>query len=394
MRRLLGRVAGMMMMPALLLGACATTAEPVGGVVPTISRYADIEGWSSDHVSEVLPAMRRDCARLGTIPADQPLGGGALAAAAAGRAGQWAQPCAALQRVPDGDDAAAHHYLEAWFEPHSLADPPGTPALFTGYFEPQVAGSRVRGGLYQVPLLARPDDLIRLPPPTPNGRPIIARRLPDGRTTRYYSRAEIEAGALDNQDLALVWLTSPVDLFFLQIQGSGRIVTPTGEVIRVVFDGQNGLPYVPIGRRLIDQHEIAAGDVSLQSIKAWLSAHPDRIGATLDQNPDYVFFRIASGVSPLAGPPGALGIALTPSRSVAVDRVAIPLATPVFIATADPLTRSPWRHLTIAQDLGTDINGAVRADIFFGSGMAAESAAGHMHETGSAWILLPRQSAG
>lgn len=378
----------------LLLGGC-TMSQSIDGVVPEAATFTGLPGWSADHLAEALPAMRRNCARLTTMPADQRLGGGTLAAAAAGQAALWTQPCAALAHVADGDDAAARQYFEAWFTPHQLDD--GSEAsLFTGYYEPLVAGATARGGPYQVPLLARPDDLIRLPASQPSGRPVIVRRLSDGRTVPYYTRAQIAAGALDDQDLAIVWLKSRTDLFFLQLQGSGRIVTPSGVMLRVTYDGQNGQPYVPVGRLLAERGQLAPDDVSMQSIRGWLAAHPAQADALLDENPDYVFFRqLPQGASTgaMVGPPGALGVPLTPGRSIAVDRAVVPLGAPVFIATDDPLTHAPWRRLTVAQDLGTDIIGAARADIFYGSGATAEAAAGHMHSGGSAWVLLPRQPA-
>lgn len=378
-----------------LLAGCVAGAPPMDGVVPDVATFAELPGWSADHLAEVLPAMRRGCARLTTLPADQRLGGGTLAAAAAGQAALWTQPCAALAHVPDGDDAAARRYFEAWFTPHRLGDGLDATGLFTGYYEPLVAGATVRGGPYHVPLLARPDDLVRLPARRQNGPPVVVRRLPDGRTTPYYTRAQIAAGALDDQDLAIVWLKSRTDLFFLQLQGSGRIVTPEGVTLRVTYDGQNGQSYVPIGRLLAERGQLAADDVSMQSIRAWLAAHPMQADALLDENPDYVFFRqVPDGATAAAiGPPGALGVPLTPGRSVAVDRTVVPLGAPVFIATDDPLTHAPWQRLTVAQDLGTDVSGAARADIFYGSGAAAEAAAGRMHAGGSAWVLLPRQPA-
>ncbi len=390
------RAAAVTLSLALALGGCDANIALVDGVATEAVPFAELPGWSADHLAEALPALRRGCARLTTLPADQRLGGGSLAAASAGQAAEWTQPCAALAHVPDGDDAAARHYLEAWFTPHQLGDGIKAAGLFTGYYEPLVAGATARGGLYQVPLLARPDDLVRLPPVRPNGRPVVLRRLADGRTVPYYTRAQIAAGALDDRDLEIVWLKSRTDLFFLQLQGSGRIVTPSGVTLRVTYDGQNGQPYVPVGRLLTERGQLAADDVSMQSIRAWLAAHPAQADALLDENPDYVFFRQVpqdAGAGAMVGPPGALGVALTPGRSVAVDRTVVPLGAPVFIATDDPLTHAPWRRLTVAQDLGTDINGAARADIFYGSGATAEAAAGRMHAGGSAWVLLPRQPA-
>jgi membrane-bound lytic murein transglycosylase A len=188
----------------------------------------------------------------------------------------------------------------------------------------------------------------------------------------------------------LLWLRDPVDLFFLQVQGAGRVRLPDGSVVRVGYDGKNGRAYTPIGGVLVAQNAMAPADVNMQSIKAWLAAHPALAKSVMDRNDDYVFFRILKTEDAVAGPPGALGVDLTAGRSVAVDPHYLPLAAPVFIDTKDPLSSAPWQHLLLAQDSGTDIRGAARADIFFGFGMLAEQQAGRMHEAGTVYLLLPR----
>ena len=180
-----------------------------------------------------------------------------------------------------------------------------------------------------------------------------------------------------------------MDAFFLEIQGSGRVDLPGGKVIRVSYAGQNGRPYVPIGRVLADRGQIPLDQVSLQSIRAWLDAHPDQAAAMMDQNPSYVFFREIDDLRPDQGPPGALGVALTPGRSAAVDRTYIPLGAPLFVATTDPVTGAKLQRLLVAQDLGGAIRGPVRADIFFGWGKEAEDRAGRMRQPGTSYLLLP-----
>jgi membrane-bound lytic murein transglycosylase A len=215
----------------------------------------------------------------------------------------------------------------------------------------------------------------------------------DGRLLPYWTRAEIEAGRADGATHALLYLADPADLFFLQIQGSGRVRLPDGAVVRLGYDGKNGRAYTPIGRVLEQQGALPAGDVTMQSIRAWLDAHRAQARAVMDRNDDYVFFKVLTSVDEGMGPPGALGVDLLAGRSAAVDRHMIPLAAPVFVDTTDPRSGVAWRRLVLAQDLGTDISGAGRLDIFLGSGDAAEALAGRMRQAGTVYVLLPRPAA-
>jgi membrane-bound lytic murein transglycosylase A len=250
--------------------------------------------------------------------------------------------------------------------------PAGT-GLLTGYYEPELRGALRPHGPYATPLRA-------LPPPTPQP-------LPD--------RTAIETGALDHLGLPLVWVDDPVDAFFLQIQGSGRIRLAgeaTGGVLRLGYAGKNGHPYRPIGRVLIDRGAIAREAMSMQAIRAWLAAAPPEARiALMRENPAYVFFRILDGLAPEDGPIGTLGVPLTPGRSIAVDPAHIPLGAPVWIATADPVTGAPIRRLTLAQDTGGAIRGPARGDLFWGWGAEAEARAGLMQDRGTGFfLLLPR----
>jgi membrane-bound lytic murein transglycosylase A len=225
--------------------------------------------------------------------------------------------------------------------------------------------------------------------PDLKGKSVVG-RIDRGRLVPYWDRTAIESGALDRQRLGILWLADPVDAFILQVQGSGRVRLADGRVVRVSYAGQNGRPYVPIGRVLADRGEMKLDQVSMQSIRAWLAAHPAEAASVMNQNPSYVFFREIIDVSPQDGPPGSLGAPLTPGRSVAVDRNFIPLGAPVWVATTDPVTGSPLQRLMMAQDIGGAIKGPVRADLFWGWGQGAEDRAGKMRQPGTEFVLLPR----
>jgi membrane-bound lytic murein transglycosylase A len=362
--------------------------------------FTAVPGWRQDHVAEAMPAFLASCrAILG--PAAQPLGGQGEAAARGGTPAQWRPACDAAGAVPPGDDAAARSFFEAWFQPYAVADS-GQPkaeqsqGLYTGYFDPEVVGARSPGGPFTTPLLGRPADLVQVDlgdfTEDLKGRS-IAGRVQDGRLAPYYDRAQIVGGVLGRRRLELLWLADPIDAFVLQIQGSGRVDLPGGKVVRVSYAGQNGRPYVPIGRVLADRGQIPLDQVSMQTIRAWLVAHPAQADEVMNQNPSYVFFRELDTLRPDQGPPGALGVPLTPGRSAAVDRAFIPLGAPLFVATTDPISGAALQRLAMAQDLGGAIRGPVRADLFFGWGREAEERAGRMHQRGSEFLFLPRPPA-
>ena len=369
---------------AALAGGCVAPPAP-GGLAQV--GFDQVPGWQADTLAQTLPALRAGCHRLATLPADTALGGAGVAAVAGGRAGQWLPACKAAAGLVPGDDAGIRRFYETWFQAYRI----GTPGLFTGYYEPEVRGALVQGGAYQTPVLARPQDLLQSASPTdPHGPPVVG-RMEQGRLVAYWSRAEIGAGRMGDAARPLFWLADPVDLFFLQIQGAGRVRLADGMVVRLGYDGKNGRPYTPIGRVLVARHALPADGVSMPSIRAWLAGHADQARAVMEANEDYVFFRVLDGRDAGLGPPGALGVPLTPGRSAAVDRHSVPLGAPVFVDTVDPVTRLPWRRLLLAQDVGSDIVGAGRADVFLGAGDAAEAQAGRMREGGDEYILLPRK---
>ncbi len=316
----------------------------------------------------------------------------------AGRIGDWRALCAAAEAlVRDGGEearhAAARRFFETWFVPYAARASRAATGLFTGYYEPLLHGARGRVGRYSVPLYARPDDLVMvnlgLFRPDLAGRR-IAGRVVDGRLTPYETRREIDSGRLSGRGLELLWVDDPLDAFFLHIQGSGRVELADGRTVRVGYAGQNGQPYVAIGRVLVERGALRREEVSLQSIRAWLEAHPMETTEVLAANPSYVFFRLLDG----DGPIGALGVALTPGRSLAVDPSFVPLGAPVWLDTTDPLDEGrPLRRLMVAQDTGGAIRGAVRGDVFWGAGEEAEARAGRMRSQGRYYLLLPRVAA-
>jgi membrane-bound lytic murein transglycosylase A len=205
----------------------------------------------------------------------------------------------------------------------------------------------------------------------------------------YSTRAEIERAPLSGKEL--VWVDDPVEAFFLEVQGSGRVrIDESGETVRIAFADQNGHPYKVIGRWLVEQGQLPADGVSAQSIKAWIAANPARRQELLNVNPSYIFFREERLPDPSVGPKGALGVPLTPGRSVAIDPSFLPLGAPLFLSTSEPASEVPVQRLMMGQDTGGAIRGAVRADFFFGFGGQAAENAGRMKQRGQLWVLLPR----
>ena len=253
-------------------------------------------------------------------------------------------------------------------------------AFATGYYEPEVAGSRVPLPGY-APLHATPSDLVRCTRPDgKSGRGRLDQAT--GQCTNYFTRAEIEDGALEGRRLELAWVADPVELFFLEIQGSGRVRFPDGSVMRVGYDSQNGRDYVAIGKLLRDRGLLPPGGATMQSIKDWIRSHPEEGKALMRENLSYIFFKELTG----AGPLGALGVAVTPNGTVAADPKYVPLGAPVFLKLDRPQASGLW----VAQDTGGAIKGPNRFDTFWGAGAEAEGFAGGMSASGEALLLLPK----
>jgi peptidoglycan lytic transglycosylase A len=367
----------------LLLAGCVAPPAPKPKLTLEQVPFTALPGWNRDTVSAALPALLKSCARRLAQPATAKVGPGGIA----GRVADWRAPCAAAGVVPAGDDAAARQFFEHWFQPYLAGNNGKLEGLFTGYYEPLLAGARQRGGPYETPILRRPPDLVTvsLGQFRPEWRGYhIAGRVVGDRLVPYPTRAQIEGGALDASKLALFWVSDPVDAFFLEIQGSGKIRLPDGNLASVGYAGQNGRPYVAIGRLLVERGALAKSQVSLGSIKAWIEAHPARGKALMDDNPSYVFFREIEGDTPI----GAEGAVLTPGRSLAVDRAFLPLGIPVWLDLRNG--DETLRRLAVAQDTGGAIRGPVRGDLYWGSGAAAAHEAGTMRARGRYFLLLPK----
>lgn len=367
---------------AVIRAPSATEAQctPTGSVpaVPSVrstqapSPFAALPGWTEDTIAEVLPAWRRTCERLTRTPDDRNIGRDP----SWGTVAQWRASCASIPSE-GADHTTVRQYFESHFTP-SLVTFEGNPyGLFTGYYEPELRGSRRRHGRFTVPLYPRPADLVNL------GRGVG--RMVRGRPRPYWTRAQIAAGKL-RRTRPIVWVDDPIDAFFLEIQGSGRVVLDDGTHLQLNYAASNGHPYVPLGRVLVERGAIERNAVSLQRIRAWLRAHPREAQSVMNQNPSYVFFRASDEL----GAHGAEGVVLTPGRSMAVDPTWIPLGVPLYI-DLEPLEGvGPIRRLVVAQDTGGAIRGAVRGDLFWGPGSEAYDRAGRMRQRGRYWVLIPR----
>ena len=299
--------------------------------------------------------------------------------------------CAEARALPAGDDAAARAFFERAFTAYAVVAPDGArEGLVTGYYEPLLEGSRNRSARFTRPVYGLPDDLVvvDLASQYPELRGLRLRgRLNGRRLEPYYARGEIEARGAAFAAPVIAWVADPVELFFLQIQGSGQIQLENGERIRVGYAEHNGYPYRSLGRYLADRGEMTLEQASMQNIKAWAAANPDRYQEALNQNPSYVFFRELSAAG---GPLGAMSVPLDAGYSIAVDPLYLPLGAPVYLATTYPLSPEPLERMVVAQDTGGAIRGAVRADFFWGTGSEAGVLAGRMRQQGRFWLLWPR----
>ncbi len=347
--------------PATPPPTAATPVLPGQPIVRTKSRWLPVDwtelpGWNSDTTRELWPALQRGC--------DKPAPG-------------WEGVCVAARGHVPATDADARAWLQMRLRPYRVEALDGaTEGLATGYFEPLIEAQRQPRGAFRVPLHALPDDL--------------ATRKP------WWTRQQIETlpaaqAALRGRELAYV--ADPLDALLLQVQGSGRLMLSDNGArrqLRVAYAGHNDQPYKSVGRWLIEQGELKPEQASWPAIKAWARANPKRLNELLWSNPRYVFFREEALPDPAVGPKGAQAVPLTPGRSIAVDPQSVPYGTPVWLDTTEPLSSTPLRRLVMAQDTGSAITGAVRADYFWGWGDDAEAQAGRMKQPLRMWVLWPR----
>lgn len=356
--------------------------------------WAALPSWTDDDLSRLWPVFINNCKGL-----MRPTGG-SLVQQSRATPRAWQPVCAAAQSVQPQSGAQVRAFIEQHLQPWRLLDDSGKPArnTVTGYYEPLVHGSRKRGGEYQWPLYQPPADLLTIDlgsvyPELAGKR--VRGKLEGKRVVPYDTRAEIAASP-QRQPPAIVWVNDPVEAFFLQVQGSGRVRLPDGKMIRVAYADHNGRPYASIGRWLADRGELPLAQTSMQNIKAWARANPHRVQEMLNANPAMVFFR-EEPVAPSQagvdfGPKGAYGIPLAAQRTIAVDTRYVPLGTPVYLATTMPSSTTPMRRLVFAQDTGAAIKGPARTDFFWGFGDEAGALAGRMKQNGEMWVLWPKNA--
>jgi len=339
------------------------------------AEFAQLPGWAADQHEEAWRAFLASCRNLR-------------------RQSAWQGVCADAEKTAP---AQARTFFESRLAPWVRDAPPG---IITGYYEPLLPGSRSRKAPYLYAVYGAPDDLLTIDlgdlRPDLKGQRLRG-RLEGKRVVPYYSREQIEAAG-DNQgpraglatSRPLLYVDDPIDLFFLMIQGSGRVRMENGEMVHVNYADQNGHPYHSIGRWLVDQGELKLEQASMQGIKAWARANPARLNELLNTNPSYVFFRESRAGD--EGPQGAIGVPLTATRSLAVDPAFTPLGAPIWLVTTWPNSPKPLERLMLAQDTGGAIRGAQRADFFWGFGEDATREAGKMRQTGDLYVLWPKEA--
>lgn len=344
--------------------------------------FSDLPGWQSDRHGAAVTALLRSCEK--PIATDQPI---KVAVE------DWSGPCSAAQKLPTNDDAAARKFFETWFLPFQTSDGSKEDGLFTGYFEAELHGARQADSKFSVPLYRLPDDHVAVDlsqfDQKLRGKHIVG-RVEDGKLRPYHPRGVIDKGALAGRGQELLWVDDLIDAFVLHVQGSGRVILLDGSVVRVGFAGHNGLSYRSIGRALIERGALQPGGASWNDIRNWIEQNPDQAADLLAVNERFIFFRELTG----DGPIGAAGVALTPGRSLAVDKRFVPYGLPIWLDTNWPneLAR-PLRRLMVAQDTGAAIRGPVRGDFFWGYGPDALAFAGKMKSRGRYFLLFPRAAA-
>lgn len=377
----------------LFLASCAAVppTEVIEEAKPELRvqkvSFDQLPGWADEDFKDFAQAYNRSCERILKRGAQSPVGKNQIF----GIWQEWQIACRKFDDINQNNPASVRQFFEINFVPYQVSADDEVEGLFTGYYEASLNGSKTRGGPYQYPLRARPDDLVMvnlgLFREELKGQR-IAGRVRDGQLRPYETHAEINAGKLPKtQDRTLVWVDDPVDAFFIQIQGSGLVTLDDGSLMRVGYAGQNGHPYYAIGRELIKRGALTKENVSMQSIRDWLAKNPKDAQEVMETNKSYVFFREIDGEGPIGGE----GIALTAMRSLAIDHSLIPYGLPAYISVEHPTIEGQnINRIMMMQDTGGAIRGPVRGDFFWGYGSKAEELAGKMKSSGRYWFLMPK----
>jgi membrane-bound lytic murein transglycosylase A len=335
--------------------------------------WQDLDGLLQDNLVAAWPAWLQSCTTLINKV-------------------QWKDVCELANSIKKPTNAIVVEYLSTHFDVYRTQNEDGSSmGLITGYYQPLLSGSRQKSAKYPYPLYREPEDLIsvELADAYPELKFKRVRGMLEGKKLiPYRTRAEIDTHPSPLAGTEIFWINDIIDVFFLQIQGSGVVQLESGEQVQVGYANHNGHAYQSIGRILVERGEITLDKASMQGIKNWARTHLNQLQDLLNSNPSYVFFRELP--TDLPGPLGALGVPILAERSVAVDREFIPLGAPIFLSTTEPNSSKPLRRLMLAQDTGGAIKGGVRADFYWGAGDKAGAKAGAMKQQGQIWVLLPK----
>jgi membrane-bound lytic murein transglycosylase A len=354
--------------------------------------YKQLPGWEKADLKTSLIAFKTSCQAFVKQAPEQVVGTDDISL----QAKDWHPACRAALEINPEQESEVKQFFQKWFAPVEFNGGKSTQGLFTGYYMPSIKGSYVQSAEFNVPIYEVPNDLITVDlglfNPNLKNRNIIG-RLVKNRLIPYYTRAEINKGALENKARVLLWMHSPIDRLFLEIQGSGVIELEDGSRTFIGYDGQNGAPYTAIAGVLIKKGVMTRENASMQGIKRYLEAHPEEMDEVINENKSFIFFRTLHLDAAL----GSQGVALTPGYSMAIDKQWIPMGAPLWLSTTRPDSRNPdkskvMQRLMVAQDTGGAIKGKVRGDVFWGGGDRATMIAGHMKNPGHYWLLLPRQA--
>ena len=349
--------------------------------------FAQIEGWAGDDHAAALAAFQKSCAEIQAS-------GHAFEREVryGGKRADWLAVCESAAHAK-----SARQFFEEKFTALRVADPVRPEGLFTGYYEPEAEGSRTAGNGYDVPIYRKPDDLVGFDAAAEKRLNLKYGRRLNGKPAGYFTRREIEEGALQGRGLEIVWLKSWADAFFIHVQGSGRIRFADGSSMRLAYAAKSGQPYTGIGGVLVERGALTRDMMSMQSLRKWMKDNPGQARELMWENKSFVFFREVKVDDPALGAPGAQQVSLTPLRSLAIDRSLWMFGTPVWLDAKVPSGPSgemqDFRHLLVAQDTGTAIKGHVRGDVYWGWGERAASVAGLMKSPGAMIVLLPKKLA-
>lgn len=357
-----------------------------------VVHFNHLPGWNTADVKKSLIAFQTSCRAFIKQAPEQVVGTEDIQL----QAKDWHPACTAALELQPESDQIAKNFFQQWFSPVEIYANQQLSGLFTGYYMPSIKGSYTRSTEYNVPIYEVPKDLVSIDLglfiPHLKNRKIVG-RLEDNKVVPYYTRAQINKGAIKNKARVLLWMKSPIDRLFLEIQGSGIVELDDGTKIYIGYDGQNGAPYTAIAGVLIKQGVMTKDNASMQAIKRYLEEHPEQMDPVINQNKSFVFFRKLK----LEGALGSQGVALTPGYSLAIDRQWIPMGAPLWLNTSRPDSKNPdvnkpMQRLMVAQDTGGAIKGKIRGDVFWGGGDKATMIAGHMKNPGHYWLLLPRHA--